>query len=229
MDGPRISVVNSGKIIALQEEGYYLKVELGKTWKFQIDDFRYPKGPLCTFNISLDTPQKILTSRLGKPIRDAYKAMYYENADNYLNETINLIQLYAKDFETDEPEPEYNPKKQESKADRLVNLALEANITLFRDQFNEQYARIPVKSEASEASEASPLLIPPTPIELTDIHITPGGDYKGNSSTSSTASLTHQIWPLKSETFKQWLSGKLWSKDNEAVKAAFEIFDKIIP
>lgn len=219
MDGPRVSVVSGYKIIALQEEGYFLRVELTpKTWKFQIDDLRYPKGNLCTFSIQLDEPQKILTSRLGKPIRDAYKKLFYEQAEQFLSETINLIQLYATEFETDEPEPEYKIKGNESKADRLVNLALEQDITLFRDQFGTQYAQIPVKSEASEASEAISLCITPIPTENTDIPIPPRGILYENSSTSSTASLIHQIWPLSSETFKQWLSGKMWSIDKEAVK-----------
>jgi len=218
--GPRISTVKDTKIIALQEEGYYLKPELtSHSWKLQIDDFRYPKGPLCTFNIKLDTPEKILTSRLGKPIRDAYKAMYYEKAENYLNETINLLQLYAADFENEDPEPEYKPKGTESKADRLVNLALKEEIGLFRDQFNEHYARIPMKKWSCEASEATALLIPPPGIEDIVIDIPPGGNYSVHSSTSSTASLIHQIWPLSSQIFKQWLSGLLWSKDNEAVKS----------
>ena len=218
--GPKIGTAKGGKIVSLQEEGYYLKAEFNtKGWTLQIDDFRYPKGPLCTFRVALDTPQKILTSIAGKPIRDAYKKMYYEDANAYINETINLLQLYAKDFETDEPEPEYNPKGSESKADRLVNLALEADITLFRDQFNEHYARIPMKKWSCEASEASPLLIPPPGTLKIDVNIPPGGNYSVHSSTSSTASLTHQIWPLKSEIFKQWLSGLLWSKDKEAVKA----------
>ena len=218
--GPKIGTAKGEKVIALQEEGYYLKVELTpKTWKFQIDDHRYPKGPLCSFNIRLDTPEKILTSRLGKPIRDTFKQLYYEKADQALNELINLLQLYAKDFEVDEPEPEYNPKGNQSKADRLVNLALESELTLFRDQFNDQYAQIPIKKLSCEASEANPLLIPPIPSNDTIFNLPPGGNYKGNSFTSSTASLTHQIWPLSSQIFKQWLSGLLWSKDSEAVKA----------
>lgn len=219
--GPRISKIkNNQRIIALQEEGYYLKPELtSKTWKFQIDDLRFPKGRLCTFNIELDTPQKILTSRLGKPIRDAYKEMYYEKADNHLNETINLLQLYAQDFETDEPEPEYTPKTQESKADRLVNLALEANITLFRDQFGEQYARIPVKSGDSGDSGDISVCITPHPIQHTDIDNRGGGIKYENITTITTITTTPQVWPVKSEFFKQWLSGLMWTTDNEAVKA----------
>ena len=220
MDGPRISIVNGGKIIALQEEGYYLKAELtSKAWKFQIDDFRYPKGPLCTHTITIDTPQKLIASPYATDIRKAYRAIFYDNASSYLSQTINLIQLYAKDFETDEPEPDYKPKGNESKADRLVNLALEQGLTLFRDQFGVQYARIPMKKWSCEASEADSLLITPIPTGHTVCSVGGGGYLEENSSTSSTASLIHQTWPIDSEIFKQWLSGIMWSTDNEAVKA----------
>ena len=239
----RISRIKDQTVIALQEEGYYLKAELtSKNWNFQILDNRYPRGPLCTSIISVDSPQKLLTSPYADKIRKAYKKMYFEDYRDYLDKTIDLIQLYAKDFETDELEPEYTPKGQESKADRLINLALKAEIILFRDQFGEQYAQIPIKSDASGAGEATALLNTPT---LLHTHLgmsdTPRGYLEKNSSTSSTAPPlcercgaflnngvcekcgwalpTKQIWSVNGEKFKQWLSGLMWTTDKEAAKS----------
>ncbi len=221
-EGPRYAKIKGTPIIAIQEEGYYLAPELyantPKPWSLRIKDCRYPQGRLCTPTIRLDEIQKLLTSRLATPIRDAYKAIYYEKANEYLNKTLILLQTYAQEFEIIEPELSYQPKKPVSKADRLVDLAHKQEIQLFRDQFGVQYGRIPVKKWSCEASEANSLLITPHPQSNIDIQNTLGGHLKENSSTSSTASLIHQIWPINSETFKQWLSGLMWSTDNEAAK-----------
>jgi len=219
---PRLSKINGQRIIALGEEAYYLRAELtSRGWTFQIDDMRYPKGPLCTFKIKLDTAEKLLTSRLAKPIRKAFQRIFYDEADQKINETINLLQTYATEFEADEPEPEYKPHKT-SKAERLVSLALEQQIELFRDQFGTPFVRFPVpKCEASEAVKLNSLLNTPNHNKIYDIQNRVGDINKENSFTDALAShleVVWQVWPLESKVFREWLAGLLWKYDEDVAK-----------
>ena len=216
----KLSKIGNRNIIALQEVGYYLEVELSDTWKFIIKHHTQHDARLKTFSVRLDRLQKLKSSQLAKPIRDAYRALFYENADAYLNKTLVLVEENASLFEVDTPDDEVRPKGKPSKADRLIKLAINNGVVLFKDQFNLPHVVIPVKSGAIEASDPISIL----PIFSDTMHIGSNIHHnplnKGNSSTSFTSStnssVIRQTWPLGSRYFKQWLAGLMYREDDRA-------------
>jgi len=202
--GPRLSKTGNGKpIISLQEEGLYLTAELTSSgWNIKIDHFHQPDHPLITYTMRFSTLDQIQTARKTKFLRDAYKAIYYEKAAEYLNQTIRLLEDNAQLFEVEDQEPEYEAKP-DNKADRLIQLVENKKVKLFKDQFNEPYAQIPVKTkikqecikrgEASEASEAGGVLIPLSYMLNNERVNGVGGINKETASPASPASPLTQI------------------------------------
>lgn len=216
----RLSKYNSKSIVALGEEAYYIEVDLGRHgFSLKLKDFRDPSGPLVkTPRITIDSPEKLLSSSKAKPIRDALKKIFHDEYEPEIYAFINILQTYGAYFEVEEEEPSYKPKGEPSKAELMVDLAIKVGVEVFRDQFGMQFAKIPIKSGASDASEANSLLITPTPPTIHHIRWRYGGNLYENSSTSSTAPLIHQIWPIDSEMFKQYLSGLMFDTYETAVK-----------
>ncbi len=216
----KLSKIGNRHIISLQEVGYYLEVELSDSWKFIIKHHTRHDARLKTFSVRLDRLQKIKSSQLAKPIRDAYRELFYEKADSYLTKTLVLIEDNASLFEVDTPDDEIRPKGKPSKADRLIKLATNSDIVLFKDQFNLPHVVIPVKSGASGASGAICLLRDLSDIMHIGSNILHNPINKGNSFTSSTSSTNlvavRQTWPLSSRYIKQWLAGLMYREDERA-------------
>jgi len=98
--------IKNGPAISLEEEGYYLTAEKkGSCWHFKINDCNTPARPLTTPTIKLDDPQKLLSSRLAKPIRDTVKHIYRTKSPIALNKIIEILQLYEDDFTVTTEEP----------------------------------------------------------------------------------------------------------------------------
>ncbi len=216
----KLSKIGNCHIIALQEVGYYLEVELSDTWNFIIKHHTNPTARLRTYRIRLDRIQKLKSSQLAKPIRDAYRALFYEKADAYLTKTLVLVEENASLFEVDAPDDEVRPKGKPSKADRLIKLATDSGIVLFKDQFNLPHVVIPVKSGASGASEAICVRYGLSYIMHIGSNIHHNPIHKENSFTSFTSStdlpVVRQTWPVSSRYFKQWLAGLMYREDDRA-------------
>lgn len=227
--GPKLSKTRNGKpIITLQEEGLYLTPELTHTgWNIKIDHFHQPDHPLVTYTMRFSTIDQILTARKTKFIRDAYKTIYYEKAQDYLNQTLKILEDNAQLFEAEEDEAEYE-KKPENKGDRLIQLVERQKVKLFKDQFNEPYVQMPVKQPkvntetinggASGASEATGLLSTVSHSSITENIYGVGGINKETDSPAPPASPIIQIWPVRSTFFQQWMAGLMWESDGTAPK-----------
>ena len=170
--GPHIGLNEHGKkIINLQDEGLYLQVtKTGKNYAIKIDDFRSPKNDaLCTPTLNIDSPEKILTSSKMKKLRDTYKKIYYEKAQEYEYKTITLLQDYAADFEITTEALDQEPDKENPGA-VIIGLVKEKAVAFFKDQVKTAYITCEKKTVKTVKSLKNHIVTPPgevyTPLDI---------------------------------------------------------------
>ncbi|MFH0849809.1 MAG: hypothetical protein V1924_02575, partial [Candidatus Bathyarchaeota archaeon] len=220
VDEIRLSKTGNGKpVIALEQEGMYLDLQrTPKTWSFTVRDFRYPPSPHCTFTVRLDTPQKLITSKLAKTIRDTLQTLYRDH-HQALNRIIQLIQQHDYLFTPDLAPDEENGDNKESPAEAIVRLAEEHNLILFRDQFTEPGIYLKTQQEpenrgARDARDASTYIVSDEKIH-TQVCVNNCSHNKIDRSVSSVSNVSNvtEVWQvhrLRTRFVSDYLSGVLY-------------------
>lgn len=209
-EGPRITKIKGSHAIALDEEAYYLDVCLGHEWQIKIDDMRTPKGPLRSHTMRFDKTEKIVTSQVCKPIRDAYKTLYGEDYNRHLNKTLLLLEENATYFELEEGDPREEEGPEENPGAILVRLARNNTLDFFHDQLKEGYVTYNIEiSVTNDTNDTKNPFVTPTtahihtPTNDMDICVTPQSNNKESSVVSVTSVVVKRTVRIKSQEYKQ--------------------------